>query len=85
MIRWGQTRFSSQGADAAASAYRPDIYRAALGDVSLPSDADIRVEGADADDRFMDGHVFDPASIERYVEAFAVRRKTGELARRDHE
>lgn len=85
MIRWGQTSFSSQGADAAASSYRPDIYRAALGDVSIPSDAHIRVEGADTDDRFMDGHVFDPASIESYVEAFAVRRKTGELARRDHE
>ncbi|MCL6705419.1 ABC transporter substrate-binding protein [Pseudomonas sp. R2.Fl] len=73
MIRWGQAEFSQAGAGAAASAFRPDLYRAALGDTGLPTDADIRVEGMAADDRFMDGHVFDPTRIPDYIEGFAVR------------
>lgn len=34
MIRWGQAEFSPAGVEAALSAYRPDIYRAALGDAT---------------------------------------------------
>ena len=45
MIRWGQAEFSPAGVEAALSAYRPDIYRAALGDANAPDDADIRIEG----------------------------------------
>ncbi|MDS7594994.1 CmpA/NrtA family ABC transporter substrate-binding protein [Agrobacterium tumefaciens] len=73
MIRWGQVAYSDAGITAAASAYRPDIYRRALGDASAPVDADIRVEGVEAGDRFLDGFVFDPADIEGYVKGFAVR------------
>lgn len=73
MIRWGQAEYSEAGTKAAASAFRPDLYRAALGNAGLPTDADIRTEGAAPEDRFMDGHVFDPTGIPGYVEGFAVR------------
>ncbi|AHK46738.1 ABC transporter substrate-binding protein [Ensifer sp. ENS11] len=73
MARWGQADLSREAMTAAASAYRSDLYRLALGADAAPADADIRIEGASAEDRFMDGHVFDPAAIEAYVEAFPVR------------
>ncbi|NWJ24305.1 CmpA/NrtA family ABC transporter substrate-binding protein [Rhizobium sp. RM] len=73
MIRWGQASFSEAGVKAATSAYRPDIYHLALGDDAAPAGADIRIEGAEEGDRFLDGFVFDPAQIERYVDGFAVR------------
>ena len=73
MIRWGQAEFSQEGIDAALSAYRPDIYRAALGDEKAPDDADIRIEGQEGEDRFVDGFVFDPADIAGYVSGFSVR------------
>lgn len=73
MIRWGQAEFSEAGVQAAVSAYRPDIYRAALGDANAPRDADIRIEGQEEGDRFVDGFVFDPADIAGYVNAFSVR------------
>lgn len=75
MARWGQASISEEGMTAAASAYRPDLYRLALGKDAAPAGPDIGVEGASADDRFMDGHVFDPAAIEAYVEAFPVRAR----------
>jgi NitT/TauT family transport system ATP-binding protein len=71
MIRWGQAEFNERGLRAAASAYRPDLYRAALG--TGPADADIGIEGERDGDRFMDGHVFDPSNIAAYIENFAVR------------
>ena len=73
MIRWGQAEFSQAGVEAALSAYRPDIYRAALGDANAPDDADIRIEGQEEDDRFVDGFMFDPADIVGYVNRFTVR------------
>ncbi|MBU3964081.1 MAG: ABC transporter substrate-binding protein [Alphaproteobacteria bacterium] len=73
MIRWGQAEYSEAGARAAASAYRPDLYRTALGTASGPAEADIRPEGVAPNDRFMDGHVFDPSRIPDYVAAFPVR------------
>ncbi|MFK3781171.1 CmpA/NrtA family ABC transporter substrate-binding protein [Agrobacterium sp. NPDC089420] len=73
MIRWGQAEFSQAGVEAALSAYRPDIYRAALGDANAPAGADIRIEGQEEGDRFVDGLVFDPADIQAYVNGFAVR------------
>lgn len=79
MARWGQARINPDGMAAAASAYRPDLYRLALGNDAAPAGPDIGIEGASADDRFMDGHVFDPAAIEAYVEAFPVRA-TGSAA-----
>lgn len=71
MIRWGQVEFSEAGLRAAASAYRPDLYRTALG--IGPDEADIGLEGQADADRFMDGHVFDPAAMPEYVANFTVR------------
>ncbi|MFS2151812.1 CmpA/NrtA family ABC transporter substrate-binding protein [Rhizobium sp. Rhizsp42] len=73
MVRWGQADMSLNHARAAAAAYRPDLYRAALGADSTPPDADIRVEGDKDGDRFMDGHIFDPTNFAAYVSGFAVR------------
>lgn len=73
MVRWGQAEMSLNNARAAASAFRPDLYRAALGPDSAPADADIRIEGGIDGDRFMDGHVFDPSRFADYVSGFAVR------------
>jgi NitT/TauT family transport system ATP-binding protein len=72
MIRWGQAHASDAGAKAAASAYRPDLYRAALSLAGMPDDADLRIEGADDGDRFMDGYVFDPTRLTDYVAGFPV-------------
>ncbi|KQV70307.1 CmpA/NrtA family ABC transporter substrate-binding protein [Rhizobium sp. Root1220] len=73
MVRWGQVGMALGSARAATSAYRPDLYRAALGDGNAPADADIRIEGDADGDRFMDGHVFDPSKLGAYVSDFAVR------------
>ena len=74
MIRWGQTDLSSAGMTAAAAAYRPDIYRLALGaNVAPLLDDDIRVEGALDGDRFLDGQIFDPLRMEDYIAGFAVK------------
>ena len=73
MIRWGQIGFSPEGAERAASAFRPDLYRRALGDAAAPDESDRRIEGGDENDRFMDGHVFDPAKLADYATSFAVR------------
>ena len=62
-----------KGARAADSAYRPDLYRTALGEASAPIEADVRIEGADENDRFMDGHVFDPSKLPDYIAGFAVK------------
>jgi NitT/TauT family transport system ATP-binding protein len=73
MIRWGQVEWSEKGAAAAASAYRPDLYRSALGDG--PAADDMSKEGVEPSQAFMDGHVFDPADIPAYVRRFAVRTR----------
>ena len=83
MIRWGQTAFSPAGQKAAASAYRPDLYRLALGGEQAPAD-DFGLEGITADDRFMDGLVFDPSAIEDYVGRFPVRAPRLEIAPDEH-
>ncbi len=72
MIRWGQANFTQHAAEAAASAYRSDLYRNALGAENTPPEADMRIEGDTDGDRFMDGHIFDPSEIENYVEGFPV-------------
>ncbi|MGI2034067.1 CmpA/NrtA family ABC transporter substrate-binding protein [Rhizobium panacihumi] len=82
MIRWGQAEFSKHGVNSAASAYRPDLYRAALG--AGPDLADFGIEGLDGADRFMDGHVFDPADISGYVANFSVNTSLPE-SRDSHE
>ncbi|PYE29230.1 NitT/TauT family transport system ATP-binding protein [Rhizobium sp. PP-CC-3A-592] len=71
MLRWGQAEWSPVLAEKALSAYRPDLYRAALG--TGPADADLRAEGTSFGDRFMDGFTFDPQAVPDYVAAFPVR------------
>jgi NitT/TauT family transport system ATP-binding protein len=73
MIRWGQAEPSLTLARAAASAYRPDLYRAALGDDCTPEDADVRIEGDRDGERFMDGRIFDPGDFAAYINGFEVK------------
>jgi two-component system, oxyanion-binding sensor len=72
MIRWGQVAYCEEGMAAAARAYRPDLYRTALGPEAAPADDDFRIEGDKPGDRFMDDHVFDPRKLEEYVRQFPV-------------
>ncbi len=83
MIRWGQASLTPQATEAAASAYRSDLYRNALGANNTPPEADTRIEGDTDGDRFMDGHVFDPGAIEDYVKGFAVSAGNLDAARTD--
>lgn len=81
MVRWGQVSYSEAGAHAAACAYRPDLYRAALGNLAVPQDGGLRIEGERTDDRFMDGHLFDPGALSAYIASFAVARREPSLGR----
>jgi NitT/TauT family transport system ATP-binding protein len=71
MIRWGQTELSDAGLNAAVAAYRPDLYRTALG--LGPKESDFNLEGDQDGDRFMDGHIFDPSRLPEYIDSFAVK------------
>jgi NitT/TauT family transport system ATP-binding protein len=75
MIRWGQTSYSEAGVAAVNAAFRPDLYRAALGEEATPADGDLRTEGERPDDGFMDGHVFDPEKIVDYVRGFPIAHR----------
>jgi len=74
MIRWGQASYSEKGMAAAVASYRPDIFRSALGDAAAPDEDDLRMEGGQPGDRFMDGHVFDPRRLHDYVRHFPIAR-----------
>jgi len=83
MIRWGQIEHSPEGERLASSAYRPDLYRAALGPLPDPAD-DLRIEGAVEGDQFIDGHVFDPSDIPAYVAGFPIRKQaTASISREE--
>ena len=79
MLRWGQTPYARAGGALAASGYRPDLYRAALGSAAMPT-SDGKIEGAAAQDRFIDGKVFDPDTLEAYVDGFAIARRAPAIA-----
>ncbi|RJF90221.1 ABC transporter substrate-binding protein [Sphingomonas cavernae] len=83
MVRWNHAPLDSQGFEAAAAVFRPDIYRAALAgtDAILPT-ASAKVEGAIEQplgassvsgrlilgpDTFFDGRRFDPDRAEEYL------------------
>lgn len=85
MVRWGQVRSSESNEAITRGTYRPDLYRAALGDlgVALPG-ANSKVEGALRSetpvgsagasltlgpDGFFDGAVFDPDEVAAYLVA----------------
>ncbi|MDO1584201.1 CmpA/NrtA family ABC transporter substrate-binding protein [Rhizobium oryzicola] len=80
MIRWGQTGFSDKGQASAAAAYRPDLYRNAIGLPDSVGQDDFRVEGSLETDAFMDGFIFNPAAIEDYANAFPVRSHLAQRA-----
>jgi NitT/TauT family transport system ATP-binding protein len=89
MVRWGQTEYSAERADAARRVYRPDLYRTAL----KPTEADLpnassKVEGALArptpvasrmgrmvlgPDGFFDGIPFDPDDVPGYLQRLRVK------------
>jgi NitT/TauT family transport system ATP-binding protein len=58
MVRWRQTELSPESVAAAASTYRPDLYRAALSGV----EADIPATDTKAD-HFFDGTTFDASNL----------------------
>lgn len=73
MIRWGQIGFSREGLQNARGAFRPDLYRAALGqDAAIPDEA--AETGHSGYDGFMDGKFFDPENVPSYIENFPVRQ-----------
>ncbi|QND50667.1 ABC transporter substrate-binding protein (plasmid) [Phyllobacterium sp. 628] len=72
MVRWGQVSHSLEKQERVMTAFRPDLYRNALGlrpDIPLE---DMRIEGGTRDDGFIDGAVFDPENIPAYLQGFDV-------------
>ncbi|WP_338445077.1 ABC transporter substrate-binding protein [Pelagerythrobacter marensis] len=83
MTRWDRTPFSPGEAAAAASVFRPDVYRSAMHDTGDPlPGASSKVEGSVAQlttvgtqqgvitlspNTFFDGDSFDPEKIEEYL------------------
>lgn len=73
MVRWGQATYDPRTSRQAAAAFRPDLYRKALGSrLDIPSN-DSRVEGGATDDGFIDGTVFNPLDISAYLTEFDIR------------
>jgi ABC-type nitrate/sulfonate/bicarbonate transport system substrate-binding protein len=92
MVRWGQASFSDAGERAAASAYRPDLYRHALGGSTTPIPlADRKLEGSDRPveiatsrgpmtlraDPFIDGRAFRSERLANYLAAFPAATTPG--------
>ena len=87
MARWGQAALTPQGIEAAASAYRPDLYRQALAGSSTPLPrADRKIEGRAVPIEIettagpmwlraaplLDGRAFDCGRIGDYIAGFPV-------------
>ncbi|CAN7266558.1 ABC transporter substrate-binding protein [Phyllobacterium sp. LjRoot231] len=73
MVRWGQVAYSPEAHRQVTAAFRPDLYRKALGSrADIPVD-DMRIEGNTKNDGFIDGAVFDPRNISTYVAGFEIR------------
>jgi two-component system, oxyanion-binding sensor len=71
MRRWGQTGSSPQGAAAAQSTYRPDLFHEALRPLVLRNPG-IDIPSDDRSDQeslggFFDGRVFDPLHLSEYI------------------
>lgn len=93
MVRWGQVSASAELEKLAASAFRPGIYREALGGTDTPIPvADAKIEGGFTErteieatggpllmqpESFIDGQVFDPTDVSGYVSSFTVRAMSG--------
>lgn len=86
LVRWGFIAASAEAEAAAASVFRPDMYRRALTGSATPMPgASAKLEGSLlaplavgsvrgrltlGPDRFFDGRVFDPDAIADYLESF---------------
>ncbi|TKW79849.1 MAG: ABC transporter substrate-binding protein [Bradyrhizobium icense] len=66
MVRWGQTTYSAEALSAAMGVFRPDLYKAALGNGGHATEASGTI-GAFA------GPPFKPDDIAGHLEAFAIR------------
>lgn len=73
MVRWGQANYAPQLSEQAGAAFRPDLYRNALGPRADIPASDSRIEGEGIDDSFIDGAVFDPQDIPGYVRRFSIQ------------
>jgi ABC-type nitrate/sulfonate/bicarbonate transport system substrate-binding protein len=83
MVRWGEIAANPESAAIAAAAFRPDLYRAALVSMNVPTPSeDYRLSGDQSSthripanngtlelgpNRFFDGSIFDPAALEAYI------------------
>jgi NitT/TauT family transport system ATP-binding protein len=75
MVRWGQVAANEDNEAVAAAAWRPDLYRTALGAPSSSGEATI--EGSDPSDAFLDGRSFDPSRVADYIDGFSIRTDAG--------
>jgi len=68
MVRWGQLDHAIDMKKTVESVYRPDLFAAAAKEVNyaLPATG-WKVEGKAADNKFMDGSVFDPNKVVDYI------------------
>lgn len=68
MVRWGQLDHAIDMKKTVESVYRPDLFAAAAKEVNytLPATG-WKVEGKTADNKFMDGSVFDPNKVVDYI------------------
>ena len=99
MIRWGEAPEDIDVDTVVDNAFRPDIYREAVEPmgVACPRE-DEKIEGthqhawllthasapiAFGPDRFMDGRIFDPSNIDRYISGFSIRNKESKLGASD--
>jgi ABC-type nitrate/sulfonate/bicarbonate transport system substrate-binding protein len=80
MVRWGQVAYSPEAYRQVASAFRPDLYRNALGSRADIPVQDVRIEGSTEDDGFIDGTTFDPEDIRGYVARSPIRNTSSGTA-----
>jgi nitrate/nitrite transport system substrate-binding protein len=68
MVRWGQLDHAIDMKKTVESVYRPDLFAKAAKEVNyaLPTTG-WKVEGKAADNKFMDGSVFDPNKVVDYI------------------
>lgn len=85
MARWGQVGLGEEEAERAASAFRPDLYRAVFADriATIPT-KDRRIETGPTGTEAMPGHRFDPEAIAGYVAEFPIRQTVDPVGHGNH-
>lgn len=71
MVRWGQAALTPAAIEAAADAFRPDIFDTAVRGVAEAA-ADDGSGDDGASERLLDGRLFDPADIAGYLAGFDI-------------